>query len=181
MKTSIPSTEFAMTNGEPSLREWFDKMQHEFGYNEQELREALRTDFKENNLIEWPRRFDEMFDHWFRRTYRRRSTSEDTQARVLRQKEMTETIIAKVKERDNRIRVEAKIDLLHEIWPNGKSPFDSTAKEIVQYGETGGAYFKRVAALARKQHPRVLGKKFLTSDLLADIFNTSGSLNAPRK
>lgn len=163
------------TNHEPSLREWLVKIRDSLGHGGEELREVLRKEFKENNLIEWSRRFDEMFDCWFRHSYRPPEAPEVRATRAAERQALVASGLAQIEIRERQIRMLAKIELISEMMPNGLPLGECTFSQVRDLAGVYGPFLER---LAKRGRPRQKVKSVFSEDQLQELWNTSGENNS---
>lgn len=162
------STGEVQAKREPTLKNWLTEMKANLGLTGEKLREALRYDFKQNNLIEWDSRFDEMFDLWFRIAEHKRSGNSSDIIKTL--------VFRGLEQLEKKVEERANVKLLEMQMPNGKELGDCTGYEITRMSKTYGPFLQR---LAKRVKPRQYVKNAISEEQAKTLYETSG-LNASR-
>lgn len=158
---------------ETSLHEWMQNMYDIVGDNRNILHDRMLKEFSDN-LLEWPGKVREIFDYWFSREFRdRKARAIQAEHRAKRNRLIADGL-AQIRVQENRIRVEAKIELITMMLPNGKQLGECTFGEVAAITSVHRSFLERVA---RQGRPRQKVKTVLDEARLLEIWNTGGANN----
>lgn len=163
-----------VTSTSLSGREELKRAQKEYGYSEEQLRNHLRALFMERNLVEDVGWFDDMFNTWFRMYYKSPASPNVVAQRAAARQSYVASLRQKIEQRDNRIRVEAKTELLALAMPNGKLLGDCTFGEVAVFTGTYRSFLER---LAHQGRPKQKIKTVCSEARLLELWNTGGANN----
>lgn len=126
------------------------------------------------NLVEDVEWFDDMFSAWFGALYKPAPKPRPVVKRTPEREVYAATLRRKLAERDHRIRVEAKTELLSLLMPNGKLLGDCTFGELSQFTSTYRSFLERLSRVGRAKQKI---KTVCSEAQLLQLWNTGGENN----